>query len=304
MDIVVKGRNVEVPAHYREHVENKLARLERYDRKTIRADVELIHERNPRQAKNCQRVEITMKGRGPAARAEACAGDFYAALDAVTSKLENRLRRMHDRRKVHYGRRNPTSVAEATADPVGQPLPDGATTVGAASTTNGDDTGSTTEDTGGTASTAGAAATAVGSSAGGGAGGPAPSSAGTGPARTSPAGTGPAGEGPAGEGTASTSPAATSTARTSTALLEAPDEAVQRAAAVPVQRLAEEDGHEPGRIVREKEHTAKPMTVDQALSEMELVGHDFYLFSDADTGRPSVVYRRSGFAYGVVRLAD
>jgi sigma 54 modulation/S30EA-like ribosomal protein len=35
---------------------------------------------------------------------------------------------------------------------------------------------------------------------------------------------------------------------------------------------------------------------------MELVGHDFYLFNDAETGRPSVVYRRKGFAYGVIRL--
>src|SRR2546423_150389 len=101
MDIVVKGRNVEVPAHYREHVADKLARLERYDRKTIRADVELHHEPNPRQAKNCQRLEITLKSRGPALRAEARAGDFYAALDCAVSKLENRLRRMHDRRKVH-----------------------------------------------------------------------------------------------------------------------------------------------------------------------------------------------------------
>ena len=45
------------------------------------------------------------------------------------------------------------------------------------------------------------------------------------------------------------------------------------------------------------------MTVDQALYEMELVGHDFYLFADAECGRPSVVYRRKGFDYGVIRLA-
>jgi hypothetical protein len=46
------------------------------------------------------------------------------------------------------------------------------------------------------------------------------------------------------------------------------------------------------------------MTIDRALFEMELVGHDFYLFSDADTGRPSVVYRRKGYDYGVIRLVD
>jgi hypothetical protein len=60
----------------------------------------------------------------------------------------------------------------------------------------------------------------------------------------------------------------------------------------------------PGRVVREKEHPAKPMTIDQALFEMELVGHDFYLFADADSGRPSVVYRRHGYDYGVIRLVE
>jgi hypothetical protein len=64
----------------------------------------------------------------------------------------------------------------------------------------------------------------------------------------------------------------------------------------------EEPDEGPGRIVREKEHPAKPMSVDQALFEMELVGHDFFLFSDADTGRPSVVYRRHAYDYGLIRL--
>ncbi len=232
MDIVVKGRNVEVPNHYREHVGDKLTRLERYDRKTMRADVELFHERNPRQVKNCQRVEITLKGRGPAVRAEAAAGDFYAALDSATSKLENRLRRMHDRRKVHYGRHNPRSVAEATAAMADRPvaMADGAT--------------SAQEH---------------------------------------------------GSRTALLEPAVQE--RT-----QQEENAASDDSDVPSQRFAD-DGHEPGRVVREKEHTAKPMTVDQALYEMELVGHDFYLFSDADSGLPSVVYRRQGFDYGVIRLA-
>jgi ribosomal subunit interface protein len=218
MDIVVKGRNVEVPEHYRVHVEEKLARLERYDRKVIRFDVELFHEPNRRQAKNCQRVEITGKGRGPAVRSEACAGDFYAALDAAVTKLENRLRRLHDRRRVHYGRRSPSSVAEATA---AQTMP----------TTNG------------------RASTAVL------------------PART-----------------------------------EELTETETEAPAVPVQRWDTEDENLPGRVVREKQHSAEPMTVDEALYQMELVGHDFYLFKDSSCGQPSVVYRRRAFDYGVIRL--
>lgn len=55
-------------------------------------------------------------------------------------------------------------------------------------------------------------------------------------------------------------------------------------------------------VVREKLHTAAPMTLDQALYEMELVGHDFYLFVDSETKQPSVVYRRHAYDYGVIHL--
>lgn len=55
-------------------------------------------------------------------------------------------------------------------------------------------------------------------------------------------------------------------------------------------------------VVREKSHPATPMTLDQALYEMELVGHDFYLFVDKESERPSVVYRRRGYDYGVISL--
>ncbi|WP_116114134.1 ribosome hibernation-promoting factor, HPF/YfiA family [Austwickia chelonae] len=54
--------------------------------------------------------------------------------------------------------------------------------------------------------------------------------------------------------------------------------------------------------VREKVHQAVPMALDQALYEMELVGHDFYLFIDRDSQRPCVVYRRRGWDYGVIAL--
>ncbi len=57
-------------------------------------------------------------------------------------------------------------------------------------------------------------------------------------------------------------------------------------------------------VVREKFHAAIPMNIDQALFEMELVGHDFFLFTDAGCGMPSVVYRRRGYQYGVIRLVE
>jgi ribosomal subunit interface protein len=55
-------------------------------------------------------------------------------------------------------------------------------------------------------------------------------------------------------------------------------------------------------VIREKTHHANPMTVDDALYEMELVGHDFYLFIDAETAQPAVAYRRHGWSYGVIKL--
>lgn len=61
---------------------------------------------------------------------------------------------------------------------------------------------------------------------------------------------------------------------------------------------------QPGQVVRRKEHPATPKSVDDALSEMELVGHDFYLFIDKETNRPSVVYRRHAFDYGLISLVE
>jgi ribosomal subunit interface protein len=65
---------------------------------------------------------------------------------------------------------------------------------------------------------------------------------------------------------------------------------------------SDEDDQSAAFVVREKRHEAGPMTLDQALFEMELVGHDFFLYVDADAGVPSVVYRRHGYDYGVIRL--
>src|SRR5579875_377375 len=114
-EVVVKSRNVEIPDHYRVYVSQKLARLERFDRSIYLFDVELKHAPNRRQRKSCQRVEITARGRGPVSRAEACADSFYAAFESAVDKLENRLRRVKDRRKVHYGDKTPVSLATATA---------------------------------------------------------------------------------------------------------------------------------------------------------------------------------------------
>ena len=211
MEIVVRGRNVEVPEHYRQHVEDKVGSTDRFDGKLKmqRIDVELFHEKNPRQSDHCQRVEITLRGKGPVVRAEAAGPDFYAALDIAVGKLDNRLRRAADRRRVHHGRRTPESLrSTAAALDAGHPE----------------------------------------------------------------------------------------------LSIEKQLELDRELASG--QHVTELDEHLPGRIVREKSHPATPMHVDQALHEMELVGHDFYLFQCADTGQPTVVYRRHAYDYGLIRLVD
>jgi ribosomal subunit interface protein len=199
VEIVVTGRHVQVSDRFRRHLDDKLAKVPQLAPRVQRLDVVVTHEANPRQSKACDRVEITCHVKGPVIRAEACADDKYAALDVAMDKLLERLRRAHDRRRVHRGRHVPESVAQATARLADLPSLNGAS-------------------------------------------GGAP-----------------------------------------------------EAEAVPA------EGESPIEV-REKVHATAPMKLDQALYEMELVGHDFYLFHDSDTDRPSVVYRRRGWSYGVIHL--
>lgn len=202
MEIVVTGRNSEISERFRHHVHDKLQRIEKFDarHRITRVEVEVTHEKNPRQHDRAARVEITMRSRGPVVRAEACSADQHSALDAVVDKLEARLRRASDRQRIHHGQHAPRSLSAAAAlaapvapDPVDEPVVSHM----------------------------------------------------VGPIEVQ-------GDGPL--------------------------------------------------VVREKTHQATPMTLDQALYEMELVGHDFYLFLEKDSMMPSVVYRRRGFDYGVLHL--
>ena len=203
MEIVITGRHTEVSERFRRLATEKLDKVGQLAPRAHRVDVELCHERNPRQSQVKERVEITVRAKGPVVRAEASAEDPYAALDLAMDKLLERLRRSKDKKKVHYGRQTPPSLRS-----------------------NG--------------VAAGAAANA--------------------------------------------------TAELEAALTQDPHEAdVDAAGESPV-------------VIRTKDHTAPPMTIDQALYEMELVGHDFFLFVDAETMLPSVVYRRRGWSYGLLRL--
>jgi len=217
MEIIVRGRHITVPPRFRQHAAAKLAKLEKLDQKAVRIDVEVSKERNPRQSDRRERVELTIRSRGPAIRAEAAADDRYAALDLAFAKLESRLRRASDRRKVRQSAtlRSPALVAGEVTAP--QPVLNG----------NG-----------------------------------------VAPPRT--------------------------------AKPDDQDEGVEPdSRMIPIQM--EGDGPV---VLREKVHAARPMTIDQALLEMELVGHDFYLFHDSECDRFSVVYRRRGYDYGVIRLVE
>ncbi|RFU85371.1 ribosome-associated translation inhibitor RaiA [Streptomyces triticagri] len=210
VDIVVKGRKTEVPERFRKHVAEKLKldKIQKLDGKVISLDVEVSKEPNPRQADRSDRVEITLRTRGPVIRAEAAASDPYAALDLAQEKLDARLRKQHSKRSSRRG--NGRISAAEVADRV-----------------------------------------------------------------------------------------------PGTAVLNGEGDLVADEAeeGVPTRRVGslEVQGEGP-LVVREKTHVAAPMTLDQALYEMELVGHDFYLFIDSETKEPSVVYRRHAYDYGVIHL--
>jgi ribosomal subunit interface protein len=208
MDVVVTARHCELSERFRDHVADKLGRLEKHDHRIMRVQVEVESERNPRQADRAVRIELTAYSKGPVIRAEAAAVDKMGALDLAVDKMAAQMRRANDR-KVRAHRNRP-SAAE---------LP------------------SLTSDSGSAGADAGA------------------------------------------EGTDA-----------------AEDGVLERTVA---SMTVTGDGP---LVVREKVHAARPMTLDQALYEMELVGHDFYLFVDQDSSRPAVVYRRRGYDYGVIAL--
>lgn len=204
MDITVVGRNAEISSRYRDYVEEKVTKVEQYDPRVQRVEIEVTHERNPRQADTAERVELTVISKGPIIRAEASSSDRFAAFDIAMGKLTERLRRARDRKKDHH------RYAVVAPEP------------------------------------------------------PAPVDLDT-PAQ------------------------------------DEPEE--HRPTAPTTKGVAVESqlGDSPV-VVRQKLHEAVPMTVDEALYQMELVGHPFYLFIEKETKQPCAVYHRHGWTYGVIRL--
>ena len=201
MDITVVGRNAEISSRLRDYVEEKATKVEQFDPRVQRVEVEVTHERNPRQADTAERVEVTVISKGPVIRAEATSSDRFAAFDIAMGKLTERLRRARDRKKNH--RRYVVAAVQERAEQAGEEpvVPE-----------------------------------------------------------------------------------------------DSPSAPTEHGVAVESQL-----GDSPV-IVRQKLHEATPMTVDEALYQMELVGHPFYLFIERATKQPCAVYHRHGWTYGVIRL--
>lgn len=200
MDVRVTGRHCQVSDEFRDHVMEKITKVERLRDRVISVDVQVSAYGNKRNPDEGARVEITLRSKGPVVRAEATADEKIPAFEQALDRLRKQLRRAADRRKIHKGHKN-TSLAEAAAQL--PPLP--------VEPAEDDE-----------------------------------------PQTRQVAGIDVTGDGPL--------------------------------------------------VVREKVHPARPMTLAQAIDEMELVGHDFFLFIDADANLPAVTYKRQGYSYGVIRL--
>ncbi|USR79118.1 ribosome hibernation-promoting factor, HPF/YfiA family [Arcanobacterium pinnipediorum] len=211
MEFVVKGRNAEVSDNFREFVIEKLAKIEQFAPRAQRVEVEVTHEPNPAQAEVSERIEITVRDKGPVVRAEAATSDRYGSVDIAAQKLFERLRRKSEKMKdrKHQAAKD-MQAGELDVDQLLQEV----------TATNVD-----THDSS-----------------------------------------------------------------------DLPTHPTVVGEAVEVQV-----GDSPV-VVRQKLYEAKPMSVEQAIDEMELVGHPFYLFIDEETSQPCAAYRRRGWTYGVIRL--
>ncbi|MGO1545372.1 MAG: ribosome hibernation-promoting factor, HPF/YfiA family [Gulosibacter sp.] len=212
MDVTISGRNTEIPDRFREYADEKVtAKVQQLSGRAQSVEVK-VKRRTDRAGNHLDRgkVEITIFGPFPTIRAEAEAGDKYAAFDIALDKLVERLRRAKDKKKAHRGQ----SLAEATAGDFAE-------------------------------------------------------------LDIVPADTG---------------------------IIDVVSGRAVPAAAVE----SDGDGYEDYSpiVIREKVFAPKTMTPNEAVDHMELLGHDFFLFIEADTDRPAVVYRRRGWDYGVIALGD
>ncbi|MFM6980317.1 MAG: ribosome hibernation-promoting factor, HPF/YfiA family [Micrococcales bacterium] len=207
MDIQISARNLTVSDRFRDYVQDRAHKVENLTHRVESLIIKVTRHEHKSNGQEDQ-VELTVIEPGHVVRAEAHAGDKFAAFDIALNKLAERLRRAADRNKVHRGQHRQHSVSEISAHDF---------------------------------------------------------------------------------------------AELDVTPVDA-DLLLGKATAATEAEEANEYGESPV-VIRRKEFNAKPMTVDEALYHMELVGHDFYLFLDESTQKPSVVYRRKGWNYGLLTLS-
>ncbi|MEO8261790.1 MAG: ribosome-associated translation inhibitor RaiA [Pseudolysinimonas sp.] len=210
MDITITGRGVGIPDRFEDYATEKADKVAQLAEKALALEIKLIRHHETNGTSGDDRVELTLIGPGPIVRAEAAAGDKYAAFDIALDKMLERIRQAKDRKKVHRGQHRPVSVGEATSNGrILDVVPASAQVINAVTT------------------------------------GSIP---------------------------------------------------------IPADDVAEPEWSPV--VIRHKVFPATRMTQEDAVDHMELVGHDFFLFIDATTDRPSVVYRRNGWNYGVIGLEE
>lgn len=207
MEINISARNLSVSDRFKDYVQDRAHKVEQLAHRVESLDIKVTRHDHSRNSGPEDQVELTVFEPGHVVRAEAHAGDKFAAFDAALGKLSERLRRAADRRKVHHGRHGSIGASELSAHDFAE---------------------------------------------------------------------------------LDIQPA------DADVLLGTPK--TEESAAPEV------DLGESPVVIRRKQFKTNPMSVDDALYHMELVGHDFYLFHDSETDKPSVVYRRKGWNYGVITL--
>lgn len=208
LDINYVARNVSIPESFREYAEERFDRIQPLTNGAQRLEIKLTKQAH-RGADGSMTVELTLHEKSDIIRAESSDNDKLVAFDQTFQRLQERLRRLRDRRK---GGRRRASVSEATAS--------------LTPPTNGESLVNQVLE-----------------------------------------------------------------ARRAEEAEAEEAERARREGAVPVS-------------IRQKVFPTERMSVDEAVDNMELVGHDFYLFVDSETDRPSVAYRRRGWSYGVIALGD
>ncbi|HWM35311.1 MAG TPA: ribosome-associated translation inhibitor RaiA [Pseudolysinimonas sp.] len=208
MDITITGRGVGIPDRFEDYATEKADKVAQLAEKALALEIKLIRHHETNGTSGDDRVELTLIGPGPIVRAEAAAGDKYAAFDLALEKMLERIRQAKDRKKIHRGQHRPVSLHEATSNGrVMDVVPASADVIEAVST-----------------------------------------------------------------------------------------------GSIPTAEPEEKEWSPV--VIRHKVFPATRMTQEDAVDHMELVGHDFFLFIDARTDRPSVVYRRKGWDYGVIGLEE